>query len=97
MALPVGAVVVVAGPIPVPPEDPEDEVVVFELDGVEGEELQAESPRAPAKTKAAMSVLERKESWGMAAKGSRWLGRPHRGATTGQGERRRSSAAGAPR
>jgi hypothetical protein len=63
LAEPLGAVVVVDGPVPVPEFELDDVVVVvFELDGFEGEELQAESPTAPARTKAVTSALERRES-----------------------------------
>ena len=59
--LPAGVegVVVADGPTPVPELDV---VVVFELDGFEGDELQAESPSAPARTMAHTSAPERRES-----------------------------------
>jgi hypothetical protein len=52
--LPGGAVTVVDGPTPVPPE-----VVVVAEPDVDGEELQAASPKAPARTRAVTSAPER--------------------------------------
>jgi len=63
--LPAGAVVVEA-PAPVLP----DVVVVFEAEP-DGEELQAASPREPARTRAVTSAPERWERRGMARNGSR--------------------------
>jgi hypothetical protein len=57
--LPGGAVTVVDGPVPVPPEV----VVVFEAE-FDGEELQAASPRAPARTRVLTSAPERREKGG---------------------------------
>jgi hypothetical protein len=65
--LPAGAVTVVDGPTP----DPEVDVVVVELAEFVGDELQAENPSAPARTKAGTSAPERRESLGMAEEGSR--------------------------
>jgi hypothetical protein len=65
--LPGGAVTVVEGPLPEPPAV----VVVFDAE-FDGEELQAASPRAPARTMAVTSAPERRERVGrMASKGSR--------------------------
>jgi hypothetical protein len=65
--LPAGAVTVVEGPEP----DPPAVVVVFDAE-FDGEELQAASPRAPARTMAVTSAPERREGVGrMATKGSR--------------------------
>src|SRR5579871_3030928 len=64
--LPGGAVTVVDGPPPEPPEV----VVVFE-DEFDGEELQAASPRAPARTRTVTSAPERCERRDMAQEGSR--------------------------
>jgi hypothetical protein len=49
--LPGGAVTVVDGPTPLPPE-----VVVVAEPDVDGEELQAASPRAPVRTRAVTSA-----------------------------------------
>jgi hypothetical protein len=70
------AVVVVDDPSPVPP-DADVVVVVFEAE-LDGEELQAASPRAAPRPSTATSALERRgwERRGMARNGSRWpLGR----------------------
>jgi hypothetical protein len=66
--LPGGAVTVVEGPAPVPPEV----VVVLEAE-FDGEELQAASPRAPARTRALTGAAERRvrEGRGMAPDRSR--------------------------
>jgi hypothetical protein len=67
--LPGGAVTVVDGPAPLPPEVVG--VVVAEPDVVDGEELQAASPRAPARTMGSTSAPERRERRGMGPESSR--------------------------
>jgi hypothetical protein len=64
--LPGGAVTTVEDPAPLPPEV----VVVFEAE-VDGEELQAASPRAPARTMGSTSAPERREGRGMGPESSR--------------------------
>jgi hypothetical protein len=64
--LPGGAVTVVDAP----DSDPPEVVVVFE-DEFEGDELQAASPNAPARTRADTSAPERGERRGMARDRSR--------------------------
>jgi hypothetical protein len=66
--LPGGAVTVVDGPAPVTPEVV---VVVVAEPDVDGEELQAASPRAPARTMGSTSAPERRERRGMGPESSR--------------------------
>ena len=75
--LPAGAVTVVDGPLPDPPA-----VVVVSDAEFDGEELQAASPRAPARTMRGHERAGRRERVGrMASKGSRPRA-PRRGSAT---------------